>query len=143
MKISVKQAKEWISKGLIKNPGEIDYINSLNDNKVSKYKNKKVMYNGIMFDSIKEMNRYKELVILEKVGLIKDLVLQETFVLIAPSKKSRGLTYRCDFSYFDVEKGIKVVEDVKSKITAKLRTYKDKKKLMKAIHGIDIKEVIR
>ena len=42
---------------------------------MSKYHNKKVIYNGITFDSIKEKNRYIELKLLERAGLIKNLKL--------------------------------------------------------------------
>ena len=43
---------------------------------MNKYHNKKIIYNGIKFDSIKEKNRYIELKLLERAGLIKNLKLQ-------------------------------------------------------------------
>ena len=42
-------------------------------NHISKYRNKKVMYDGIKFDSIKEKNRYQQLKLLEQGGEIEDL----------------------------------------------------------------------
>jgi hypothetical protein len=47
--------------------------------------------------------------------------------------------YISDFVY--LENGQKIVEDVKSEYTRKLPVYRLKKKLVKAVHGIDIKEV--
>ena len=49
---------------------------------MSKYHAKKVRYNGIDFDSKKEMQRYAELRLLEKAGKIFDLQLQKTFELV-------------------------------------------------------------
>ena len=49
------------------------FINKSIDYKQNKYKNKKIIYDGITFDSIKEKNRYIELKILEKAGLIKEI----------------------------------------------------------------------
>ena len=50
----------------------------------------------------------------------------------------RALRYRADFSYR--ENGALVVEDVKSSAT-RTRTYLDKRKLMREIHGIEVREV--
>jgi hypothetical protein len=47
--------------------------------------------------------------------------------------------YIADFTYKD-KNGIFIVEDVKSEHTRKLKPYKLKKKLMKIIYNIDIKE---
>jgi len=46
--------------------------------------------------------------------------------------------YVADFGY--IENGAVVIEDVKSKITKGLPVYRLKKKLMKALYGIDIRE---
>ena len=46
-----------------------------------KYNARKVEIDGITFDSLKEANRYSELKLLEKAGLIKDLTLQPRFNL--------------------------------------------------------------
>lgn len=85
----------------------------------NKYGNKKVIVDGIKFDSIRESARYKELKLLEKAGEIKNLVLQPHFLLLNSFKKN-GKTYRkteyiADFMYW--EKGQVVVEDVKGKET--------------------------
>jgi len=49
------------------------------------------------------------------------------------------LRYFADFTY--IENGAFVVEDVKSAVTRKLQSYRNKKHLMKTVHDIDIKEV--
>ena len=41
-----------------------------------KYKNKRVEFDGLIFDSLKEKRRYCELQILQKQGIISDLRLQ-------------------------------------------------------------------
>ena len=43
---------------------------------MTKYNNKKVVLNGITFDSQKEARRYRDLSLLERVGEIKELELQ-------------------------------------------------------------------
>jgi len=47
-------------------------------------------------------------------------------------------TYRPDFSYVDVETGARVYEDTKG---VRTREYELKRRLVKAVHGIDITEV--
>lgn len=97
----------------------------------NKYYNKKVIYNGIKFDSKKEMNRYKQLKLLEKVKEIKELKLQYKFLLQEgytnkESKKIRPIYYIADFYYYDVLKKEYIVEDVKG---IRTEVYKIKKKL--------------
>lgn len=55
---------------------------------MQKYGSKKVTYDGIVFDSKKEMRRYCELKLLERAGKIKDLELQKTFELIPAQYES-------------------------------------------------------
>lgn len=106
--------------------------------KKRKYRNEKVEYDGRLFDSKWERDRYCELKLLEKSGRIKDLKCQERFILIDKSKDHRETAYVADFTY--QENGKLVVEDCKSKIT-KTPVYKIKKKLMQERYGIIIKEV--
>ena len=80
-----------------------------------KYGNKKVLINGIKFDSKKEANRYYELMLLQKAGIVSSLELQPRF-LLQESFKKNGKTYRkieyiADFKY--IENGKIIVEDVK------------------------------
>ena len=94
---------------------------------MSKYHSKKVMVDGITFDSKKEANRYCELRLLEKAGKIKDLQLQQQFILQPPFRKNgkliRAITYVADFVYYDIERMKNVVEDVKG--------YKTKEYMLK------------
>lgn len=97
---------------------------------VNKYHNKKIIIDGIEFDSKKEGNRYCQLKLLEKAKEIKDLELQPRFEL-QPSFKKDNKTYRkieylADFKYFDNRLNKVVVEDIKG---FKTDVYKLKKKL--------------
>lgn len=95
------------------------------------------------FDSVKEYRRWCELSFLAKAGDIVDLQTQVKFELI-PSQRidgkvvERPCTYVADFSYWDLTKGKRVVEDTKG---FKTKDYIIKRKLMLYIHGIRIKEV--
>jgi hypothetical protein len=107
--------------------------------KKNKFNASKTEVDGIVFDSKKEATRYKQLKILQKAGLIGFLKLQVEYKLECNGEKVAS--YIADFEYVLTETGEKVVEDVKSDVTRKLPTYRLKKKLMKAMHGIEIKEV--
>ena len=115
---------------------------------MNKYKNKKVILDNIKFDSKVEGNRYEELKILEKAGLIKELELQPKFLLI-DTIRYKGKTYpktyyKADFRYFDNHLGKYIVEDVKSKITAKDKTYRLKiKMLLDKYPDINFEEIMR
>jgi len=107
--------------------------------KKPKYGNKKTVVDGIKFDSAKEAKRYGELRMLLKAGVIGLLQLQVVYRLEIDGKLI--CKYIADFEYIVVGTGETVVEDVKSAMTRKLPVYRLKKKLMKQIHGIEIKEV--
>lgn len=109
------------------------------EKKKSKYGNKKTEVDGIKFDSKKEAKRYGELMILLKAGEIGLLERQVVFELKIGEK--RVCKYIADFVYTDQKTGERIVEDVKSEATRKLRLYRLKKKLMQEIIGIKIKEV--
>ena len=108
---------------------------------MSKYNNKKC--NG--YDSIKEWKRSLVLKMMLKNNLISELSEQVPFVL-CPAQYGIGFSgnqiclrremkYICDFKY--TEKGNVIIEDVKGFKTAE---YKRKKRLMKFVFGIEIKE---
>lgn len=109
----------------------------------SKYGNKKVIVDGHKFDSQKEALRYKELKLMERAGVIKDLELQPTSELIPTIRTEhetlRKTIYKADFKYFDVNADHEVVEDVKG---FKTDVYKLKKKmLLHKYKDIDFREV--
>lgn len=112
--------------------------------KGSKYGNRKISFNGMVFDSRKEFNRYGELMLLQRAGRIKDLQRQVPYVIIPPQKDGRGRVifretkYIADFVYFDRDRNRWVVEDVKG---VKTEVYRIKKKLMFLQHGLLVEEV--
>lgn len=110
---------------------------------------------GQTFDSIREYQRFCELNLMQRAGVITDLECQVKFVLIPaqyeefprqgkngkPLKPGRRViekecTYIADFVY--KQNGQKVVEDAKG---CKTKEYRIKKKLMLYVHGIRIQEV--
>lgn len=114
---------------------------------VSKYRNRKVEVDGMVFDSQKEYRRWRELQFLEKAGEIYQLQRQVTFVLIPIQKDEitgkvieREAKYIADFSYRRMSDQRLVVEDVKSEAT-KTDLYRLKKKLLLYRYGIIIQEV--
>lgn len=124
-----------------------------NGKSYSKYKNRKVQVDGIIFDSAKEANRYKELNMMEKAGKIKELQRQVKYVLIpaqrepAEGKKKgklleRECAYLADFVYFDNDKGEYIVEDVKGyRGGGAYEVFKIKRKLMLYRFGIHVTEI--
>lgn len=92
------------------------------------------------FASQKENDRFNELRILERAGLISDLKMQITYPLNVNGQTIGA--YRADFEY--IAKGKKIVEDVKAKSKNQIalsEAFKIKCKLMKAIYDIDVKIV--
>jgi hypothetical protein len=76
--------------------------------------------------------------LLERIGEIVGLECQPRYPLTLNGVKLA--TYVADFRYRHVASGEIVVEDVKSKPTI-TDVYRLKKKLMLALHGIELKEV--
>lgn len=89
---------------------------------------------GIVFASKREAVRYCELKLIARCGQIQDLELQPEWKIVINGQLV--CKYVADFRY--VENGETVVEDAKGMATP---VYKLKKKLMRAVHGITIKEV--
>jgi hypothetical protein len=99
----------------------------------SKYRNVPTWVGGIRFASRKEAARWQELKVLEKAGLITNLVRQVRFPLVINGEKI--CVYVADFTYR--ENGAAIVEDVKGTRT---ELYKTKSKMMWAIYRIQIRE---
>jgi len=102
--------------------------------KGNKYRNTPTEVDGIKFDSKAEARRYSELMLMMAAGEIGEVVLQPRFVISINGTKI--CTYVGDFEYH--RRGVRVIEDVKG---VKTPAYRIKKKLMKAVHGIDIEEI--
>jgi hypothetical protein len=101
--------------------------------KTSKFKSRKTTVDGIEFHSTKEARRYSELRLLERSGAILRLELQPRYDFVLNGVKL-GF-YKADFRY--VENGQIVVEDVKGMTTP---MYNLKAKMMRAFHGVTIRE---
>lgn len=130
--------------------------------KRSKYHNTKVEYGGMKFDSKKELKRWLQLLDLEKTGEISNLRRQVEYTLIPNFYKTEivrlktktktvekfdgyGVKYCADFVY-NTKSGEEIVEDVKA-LTSKGKfgvvdkSYLLKKKMMRYLLGIIVKEV--
>lgn len=97
------------------------------------------------FDSIGEYERWQDLLLLQRAGVIVGLKRQVKYELIptmkTPSGKTmRGVTYVADFRYYDSRKGEWITEDYKGFRTGE---YKIKKKMMLAKYGIEVLETGR
>lgn len=74
------------------------------------------------FDSIREFERYQELLLLEQAGVIKDLKCQQRIALACGGKPVLGKNgrprfYVVDFMYYDNEQERTRCEDVKGYAT--------------------------
>lgn len=125
----------------------------------AKYHNKKVVVDGIEFDSQKEGHRYKELRLMERAGKINQLRLQVPFELIPNQYETvtvqlktktkqvqklveRKVEYVADFVYNDLESGETVVEDVKGyRLGGAYAVFQIKRKLMLQVYGIKVREI--
>lgn len=127
-----------------------------------KYGNRKVVIDGIQFDSAKEGRRYCELKLLQRAGEISELELQKEFELIPAQyetyprygKKGQRLqdgkrciekscVYKADFTYRKKD-GQQVVEDVKGyrdPASAGYAKFIIKRKLLLWRFGIRIIEI--
>jgi hypothetical protein len=84
---------------------------------MSKYGNKKITIDNIVFDSQAEARRYGELRLLESAGAITNITVHPSYQLqdgfIYRGKKIRSITYTADFTYWDNNINDIVIEDVK------------------------------
>lgn len=104
--------EELINKERIEEWAKVDLvIENFAKESNSKYGNKKIRVNGVLYDSHKEYYRHIELKILEKHGLVRDLKFhdKDDILLVVSNPDVR---YFPDFTYIDKD-GNKVVEDVK------------------------------
>lgn len=112
---------------------DFNKITKKHKSKKSKFNAKKTIVDGITFDSAWEAKRYSQLKILEKIGDISNLSLQVKYPIHVNNELI--CNYIADFVYEHNDSII--VEDAKGFLTPE---YKLKKKLMKAIYGIEIFE---
>lgn len=112
----------------------------------NKYGNRKITYNGEIYDSIKEYRRHDELKLLERAGKISGLQRQVKFELI-PAQRiggkvvERACTYVADYVYKD-SNGILHIEDIKGyKGGGAYAVFTIKRKLMLHVHGLVVEEI--
>jgi hypothetical protein len=111
----------------------------MNKKKPSKHRNILTEIDGLLFHSKKEARRYLDLREQQRAGAITELATQVNFPICV--NQILVTTYIADFTY-RYREGNKIVEDVKSSHTRKMDVYRIKKKLMKAVLGIEIVEIL-
>ena len=106
-----------------------------------KYNAVRTWRHGHWFSSKAEARRYPELLLLQAAGEIKDIELQPTYRLMAPTPDGSLVStakYIADFRYLDIPSGDTVVEDVKG---VRTQIYKLKKRWVEAQYGLKIVEI--
>lgn len=103
--------------------------------KRQKYGNRKVEIDGMKFDSRHEAGAYLMLMQRVRAGELKCVLRQVAFDLPG------GIRYVADFVTIKPDMSIEAVIDAKSEATKKNRVYINKKKQMRAIYGIEIREI--
>lgn len=98
-----------------------------------KYHNKNTVADGIKFDSKLEAERYAQLKILERAGVIRDLELQPEYELLPSFRKNgkiwRRTLYKADFRYILAEDDRTIIEDVKGSTAVITDVFRLKQKL--------------
>ena len=100
-------------------------------------------YNGMTFDSGRELKRWQELELLESAGKIADLQRQVPFVLagsvVLGGRKKPAIRYIADFAYWDLcGCPAYIVEDAKSPHLRTNPVFRLKMHLLKLVHGIEV-----
>jgi len=109
----------------------------------SKHKAVKREYNGMTFDSGRELQRWQELELMQRTGEIIHLVRQVPFEL-APSvvldgRKKPAIRYIADFAYWTATGCPEfIVEDAKSPHLRNNPVFRIKMHLLKLEHGIEV-----
>jgi hypothetical protein len=108
----------------------------------SKFGNKKVVVDGVTFDSEGEYSHYCKLKLLERTGQIRNLKHHVSFELIPSQiicgKRERGSSYEADFVYEKSPDWKTVIEDYKGYRTDE---YILKRKMMKYLLKLEVVEV--
>lgn len=116
----------------------------------NKHRAVKREYNGMTFDSGRELARWQELELMQKAGAITCLRRQVAFVLAESvtlpdengnQRKKPDMRYIADFVYCDAKIGRDIVEDSKSPHLRKNPLFRAKLHLMKLRYGIEVRLV--
>lgn len=109
----------------------------------NKFGNQRVKGAGVSFDSQSEQRRWHELQLLERAGEIRDLVLHPRFSL--DINGHHICDYVADYGYQCPHRDpdgfvfwIGIVEDRKAGTITQTDVFRLKRKLMKALHNVDI-----
>lgn len=122
---------------------------------MSKYRNRKTVFDGITFDSVAEAQYYQKLKAMENDGVVSDIRRQVAYQLLPDlyeehevqlktktktvrKRVQQGTKYIADFVYTDRATGETKVVDVKG---VRTKEYLLKKKMMRCLLGITIIEV--
>jgi len=123
-------------------------LRSFGEKKTGRIPHEPVKFNGIEFDSLSERDRYLELLVMERAGIISDLQCHPEFEIIPRQTHPETgkfafhpAHYTADFQY--VRDGKTIVEDVKSKITREEKDWILRRKLMLYVNGIYVEEIVR
>lgn len=104
--------------------------------RTNKFNAKRVLLDGICFDSKAEANYYAALKLRERAGEVTGIELQRWYDLIVNGVLVAR--YRADFVFFDRLYCTRRIVDTKGVVT---RDFRMKQKLMKACHGLEIEVV--
>lgn len=104
--------------------------------KPQKYHNQPLVLDGERFDSKREARRWSDLKLMEQGGEISDLKRQVRFEIHVSGQHI--CDYIADATY--VRAGQFTVEDTKSPITRRNAVYRLKRKLLRALYGLEILE---
>ena len=115
---------------------QLPYNTRFKFKKSSKFGAKKTIVDGITFDSKWESERYGQLRAMERGGIVTDLKLQVKYDIVINDIKI--CRYIADFVYKEESPDGKIKEIVEDAKGFETPEFKLKKKLMKAVHGIDI-----
>ena len=115
---------------------QLPYNTKFKFKKSSKFGAKKTVVDGITFDSKWESERYGQLKAMERGGIVTDLELQVKYDIVINDIKI--CKYIADFVYKEESPDGKIKEIVEDAKGFETPEFKLKKKLMKAVHGIDI-----
>ena len=115
---------------------QLPYNTRFKFKKSSKFGAKKTIVDGITFDSKWESERYGQLKAMERGGIVTDLKLQVKYDIVINDIKI--CKYIADFVCKEESPDGKIKEIVEDAKGFETPEFKLKKKLMKAVHGIDI-----
>ncbi len=120
----------------------------LGDKKSGKINHQVIYANGIKFDSKAEHDRYLELLLMQRAGLISDLECHPNYEILpkqetpAGKQNFRPVVYTPDFRYWDKD-GNEHVEEIKSEYTRTEKDYVIRRKLIFYMLGIYVEELVR